>query len=60
MAECKYAYRVIGDVSLHCMAQKESGARHDYCAHQYLCAQTRRWEVSSGAGKCEILQNEKE
>lgn len=58
--DCAYAYRKIGDVSLHCRFQSDRGDRHDWCAHQYLCKRTKRWEVSDGASKCEIRNQDKE
>lgn len=51
---CKYAYRKNGDVSLHCRCLTEKGERHDWCAHQYLCARTKKWEVSDGEAHCKI------
>lgn len=38
---CEYAYRKNGDVSLHCRYLTEKKARHDWCAHQYLCGRTK-------------------
>ena len=51
---CEYAYRKNGDVSLHCRYLTEKKARHDWCAHQYLCSRTKKWEVSNGASHCKI------
>lgn len=56
MSECRYACRVKGDVSVHCRILQERGARHDYCAHQYLCNRTKRWETSQEAISCEIAK----
>ena len=53
MSECRYAYRVSGDVSVHCRVLQEKGARHDYCVHQYLCNRTKRWETSKDDRSCE-------
>lgn len=51
---CEYAYRKNGDVSLHCRYLTEKKARHDWCAHQYLCARTKKWEVSAESSHCKI------
>ena len=51
---CEYAYRKNGDVSLHCRYLTEKGERHDWCAHQYLCARTKKWEVSDGEAHCKM------
>lgn len=57
--KCEYAYRKNGDVSLHCRYLTQNGARHDWCAHQYLCGRTRRWEVSEGAYGCDVRKEKK-
>ena len=49
---CEYAYRKNGDVSLHCRYLTEKKARHDWCAHQYLCGITKKWEVSAESSHC--------
>lgn len=51
---CEYAYRKNGDVSLHCRYLTEKKARHDWCAHQYLCGRTKKWEVSAESSHCKI------
>lgn len=51
---CEYAYRKNGDVSLHCRYLTEKKARHDWCAHQYLCGRTKKWEVSADSSHCKI------
>ena len=56
---CEFSYRKNGDASLHCRFQSDRGDRHDWCAHQYLCARTKRWEVSDGAARCEIRKQDK-
>ena len=55
MAEkCDYAFRKIGDASLHCkLLEKEQFSQ---CAHQYYCKQTHRWEASDPAQKCPLPQ----
>jgi len=40
---CVYAYRKKGDVSVHCRRMNNT---MDYCGHQYMCPNTRRWEVN--------------
>lgn len=57
---CRYSYRKGNDVSLHCKAQKERGIEKDYCAHQYLCPQTRQWENSPRAMICPYKENHSE
>lgn len=57
--DCKYAYRKAGDVSLHCRILEKKERERDWCAHQYLCKRTRRWEVSGGAIQCEIRGQER-
>ena len=52
MKNCPFAYRKNGDVSLHC--RKLDGKPSDYCAHQYLCNRSRKWEVSPKAAKCPL------
>ncbi len=54
MKHCEYAYRKPGDVSLHCKRLSRDGKMSDYCAHQYLCNQTRRWEVSPQGRDCPL------
>ena len=49
---CKYAYKKHGDVSVHCTLLKPFAS--DYCAYQYLCNQTRRWEVSKRSNECSV------
>jgi hypothetical protein len=49
---CQYAYKKHGDVSVHCTLLKPFAS--DYCAYQYLCNQTRRWEVSKRSNECSV------
>lgn len=50
---CPHAFRKPGDVSLHC--KKLAGGKFsDYCAHQYLCHQTKRWEATKVAKDCPL------
>jgi hypothetical protein len=53
MKNCPFAYRKNGDVSLHCrkLAGEKGG---DFCAHQYLCNITRKWEVSPQGKRCPV------
>lgn len=45
MAEkCKQAYRKRGSVAVYCKAIEGD---NDYCAHQYLCPASQRWEANS-------------
>lgn len=49
---CPYAFRVRGDVSIHCLALKS--AQYSQCGHQYFCPNTRKWETSPEARKCPL------
>lgn len=49
---CPYAFRVRGDVSIHCLALK--AARYSQCGHQYFCPNTGKWETSPEARKCPL------
>lgn len=55
---CPHAFRKRGDVSIHCeiLAQE---TRADYCGHQYLCRQTRRWEATKQAADCPLRMKNK-
>ena len=53
--KCGFAYRKMGDVSIHCTAQKKP---FDYCAHQYMCHQTKRWELSPPWLTCPLRKKE--
>lgn len=48
---CEYAYRKGNDVSLHCNKQH---IEKDYCGHQYLCPDTRKWENTAAYRECGI------
>lgn len=45
---CINAYRKKNDVSVHC---KAIDGEMDYCGHQYMCSNTKRWEVNA-LSKC--------
>lgn len=53
--KCGFAYRKLGDVSIHCKRQNKP---FDYCAHQYLCPQTKRWELSPPYADCPLRKKE--
>lgn len=52
MVECAKAYRKAGDAALHCTAVPDK--RTDYCAHQFLCQKTGKWEVSPVGAHCPL------
>lgn len=55
MKNCPYAYRKSGDVSVHCrVLTEDKNSSQDYCAHQYLCNMSRRWEVSTKGQTCTV------
>ena len=53
MKNCEYGYRKPGDVSVHCRLLMDCG-KNDYCAHQYLCRVSNRWEVSNQGKSCPV------
>lgn len=53
---CESAYRKAGKNTVHCMIQTENGGKWDFCAHQYLCLQSNRYELSKTAAACTIRQ----
>lgn len=48
---CQFAYRKRGDASIHC---KKINGNMDYCAHQYFCPKTQRWEATEQTNKCPL------
>lgn len=53
MAEkCPYAFRKRTDKSVHC--KHLVNENFDYCAHQYMCPNTKRWEASPWAEDCPL------
>lgn len=57
---CRYAYRKGGSDAAHCRLQTGNGRKWDFCAFQYFCGQTRRYEVSDGAKTCKLPAKEAE
>lgn len=57
-SKCPYAFRVRGDVSLHCLRLMET--RYPQCGHQYFCPNTGRWEASPESNKCPIRKKSNE
>lgn len=53
MKNCEYGFRNKGDVSVHCRLLSTHG-KNDYCAHQYLCRVSGKWEVSNQGQNCPI------
>lgn len=56
--KCRHAFRKRGDVSLHC--KKLENEQFSYCAHQYFCHQTRRWEATPHAEDCPLRSKKSE
>ena len=52
---CIYAYRKRGKAAVFCKLI-EGGDFNSVCGHQYMCNQTRRWEVNNSA-QCSLRQN---
>lgn len=55
---CEHAYRKPGKDTLHCDIQTAQGGRWDFCAHQYLCTNSRRYELSKEATDCPLPNKE--
>lgn len=51
---CANAYRKPGSNAVHCKIQAERGGQWDFCAHQYYCNQSRRWEMTAQANRCPL------
>lgn len=50
---CPFAYRQIGDPNVHCRKlQEQAHIRWTYCAHQFDCRQTGRWEATKNPNEC--------
>ncbi len=47
---CPYAYRENGRNTVLCRQIKDA----PYCAHQYFCPNTQRWENTEGARGCPL------
>lgn len=50
-SRCEYAYPKGGDGVLHCRKQK---CEKDFCGHQYLCSDTKKWENTTAYRDCAI------
>lgn len=53
--KCEYAYRKNGVAAVMCKAIKGAAP---YCGHQYMCANTKRWEAN-GTVRCSIREKAK-
>lgn len=51
---CKYAYRKPGKNTVHCAIQTKQGGKWEFCAHQYLCKNLNRYELSKEAEMCPL------
>ena len=54
---CEHAYRKPGKNTVHCMIQMEKKSKWDFCAHQYFCSQSQRYELSVEANDCPVSQS---
>lgn len=59
---CPYAFRKPRDVAIHC---NQLDGANDYCAHQYFCPDTGRWEATKQSNECplsrkQLIQDRKE
>ena len=52
-------FRKPGRNTAHCRALAERGQSNDFCAMQYFCGVTGRWELKPEAAQC-ILTEERE
>lgn len=52
--KCAQAYRKPGKNSVHCNIQTAKGGQWDFCAHQYLCQRTGKWELTAEATVCPL------
>lgn len=57
---CDKAYRKPGKNTLHCEIQTANGGKWDFCAHQYFCQNSKRYELSKEANDCPLPQKEAE
>lgn len=55
---CSYAYRKTGHDTVHCTIQKEQAKKWDFCAHQYYCRNSGRYELNADAHGCAIKTKE--
>ena len=51
---CKLMYRKPGKDTAHCKVQAEKGGQWDFCAHQYFCHRTNKWELTDKANACPL------
>lgn len=58
--KCEKAYRKPGRDTVHCEIQTEKGGKWDFCAHQYFCQRTQKYELSREANECPMLKKEAE
>ena len=56
---CQYAYRKPGKDTVHCSIQTAQAKKWDFCAHQYLCNQSRRYEMNADANGCALPKKTK-
>lgn len=57
---CPYVFRKPGRNTAHCRALAERGQSNDFCAMQYFCRVTDRWELKPEAARCILTENERE
>lgn len=57
---CANAFRSAYDNVVHCRVQADGAKKWDFCAHQYLCNRSRRYELDVSASQCALLREPKE
>lgn len=54
---CPFAYRQYGDKNVHCRKIQEIPyVRWTFCAHQYECRRSGRWEATKNPKDCKYRQ----
>jgi hypothetical protein len=56
---CQQAYRKGGSNAVHCKIQQERGGKWDFCAYQYFCKKSNRYEMSAEVAKCRLRHDRK-
>lgn len=55
---CPFAFRKSGDTNVMCRKIAENpNSKWIFCAHQYYCGQTRRWEATKNKGDCPLRKD---
>lgn len=51
---CPYVDRELNDRSLRCTRLAASGAKWDFCIHQYFCRQKGKYALDDKAASCTV------